>query len=776
MRCFRSLALLLLLITLEPSSHGLAEGPWRVARATNDRNVDLVEALIDQQRFADALTVCQRLARGVDPTSDAAAKWAINQSRVLVARQMGRELFAEDIDEVAKPVNELLNAYPEHRRRLFLLAQTRRVGTQAALHQLLRAAVSPSDLDARNAATKALLRATESLESLIRDVNEARILLDQRPEDRPSALVEDLTRLQQELQIETVSLALMQTELFAPGADDRIAAATRAEQIADQTIARLPSDTKARREVERLRIESILRAAQYDRADREMAAQLTRQTQPLDDRWGALQVRLDLAQQRYSSAAERLKSYYGDDPESAPRSIEMDLARFEFLLRSDSSRSSGDWLEVIQRRGGDYARRRAEAVALSLLGRSEKPNETIDPAIVAAQGQDYLRRGDPQRAAELLAAAARAETNQDRAVSRAAEAAAAFGLVQRHQQAAAVLSEIAVANPDATQAAAAHLQAAVLIASHAPQQAEQLEAILRSNLKRWPDAETAAGARGWLQKILAAQERQMEAAEVASDISPDRIDAEALDGIEQQWRLVFRTAETRGAEVSRRFLEAFEPLLVNPDARSRFVLLAALLVDRGQLSEVKLDSASQSADPFAAALLEFRRSGSEAQPLQSPRPEIIDDATDRLMRDGRENPAQRPAIARVLEGWPGNDRPSLDRAERLLWLDRTRDAIDLVKQVIQADPGSADATRQSARLLQQSRDPLAIAEAIRLWDQLASGTPRGSSLWHEAKLAAISALRQSGKVEEARQRARYLLLTMPTMDEPTRSQYESLSK
>ena len=507
-----------------------------------------------------------------------------------------------------------------------------------------------------------------------------------------------------------------------------------------------------------------------------MAAQLPQQSQPLGDRWVALQVRLDLAQQRYQSAAERLKGYFGDDPESAPRSIEMDLARFEFLLRAESGRGSGSWLEAIQRRGGDYARRRAEAVALSLLGRSATSNDTIDPAIVAAQGQDYLRRGDPQRAAELLAAAARAETNQDRAVRRAAEAAAAFGVEKRYQQAAAVLAEIAVANPDAQQAAAAHLQAAVLIASHAPQQAGELESMLRSNLKQWPDADTALGARRWLQKILAAQDRQVEAAEVASDVSPDGIDDETLEGIEKQWRRVFRKAPSRGAEVSRRFLEAFEPLLANRDAQSRFVWLAALLVDRGQLSQIKFASPAQSSDPFAAALVEFRRSGADSQALQSPPPEVIDDATERLMRDGRENAAQRPSVARVIEGWPGNDQPSLDRAERLVWLGRTSDAIALVNQVIQADPLSADVTRQSARLLQQSRDPAAIDEAIRLWDQLASGAPRGSSLWHEAKLAAISALRQSGKVDEARRRTGYLLLTMPTMDQRTRDQYEALSK
>ena len=181
MRRIRSQAWLCLLLLLDPSSDGLAEGPWRVVRSTNDRNVDLVESLMNRQRFEDAVTVCQSFARGADPQSDAAAKWAIYQSRVLVARQMSREQFADDIDEVAKPVDDLLDAYPEHRRRLFLLAQRRRAATHAALHQLLRAAISPSDLAARNAATKALLGATESLESLIREVNDARIMLDQRP-------------------------------------------------------------------------------------------------------------------------------------------------------------------------------------------------------------------------------------------------------------------------------------------------------------------------------------------------------------------------------------------------------------------------------------------------------------------------------------------------------------------------------------------------------------------------------------------------------------------
>ncbi len=228
---------------------------------------------------------------------------------------------------------------------------------------------------------RACCRATAELESLVSDIGDARILLDQQTDDRPFAMIEDLARLQQELQVETVSLALMQTELFAPGSDDSIAAATRAEQIADQAITRLPSDTKARREVERLKIESILRAGQYDRADRELKLIIDANDQPLSARWIALQTRLEMAQQRMGQAAARLDGYFGDQPTSAPRSIEMDLAKLEFMLRSDPVGRSGDWLEAIESRGGVYARRRAEAMALSLLGRSNSIDDAGDRSI-----------------------------------------------------------------------------------------------------------------------------------------------------------------------------------------------------------------------------------------------------------------------------------------------------------------------------------------------------------------------------------------------------------
>jgi hypothetical protein len=511
-----------------------AQQVWTVRRSTSDRDHDLVHALIDHQRFDEAIVLCQQSASGSDRASDESARWAIQNSRVLVARQMGTDRFdASDVELAARPATELLSTYPEHQRKEFLLAQAWMVRRSAAVHRVLRAAIAVDNDPARDEATKMLLRTTTDLESLIASVAETRSLLERSADDRPHALLADLARLQQELQVESVALSLLQCELFPAGSEDLIAAATRAEEFADQAIARLPSDTKARQEVERLRVEAILRARQYDRADLELSRLLKNLkdlAQPMDPRWSALRIRLDLAQDRLPQAASRLDEYYGNSPESAPRSTEMDLARLEFLLRTDPGQGTGDWLRTIESRGGAYAIRRAEALAITLVGRaSSMQRPTLDPSIVAAQGQDYLRRGEPGRAGELLTAAAEAETDPERAMERATQAAAAFQQAERYREASAVLAETALANPTARQASAAHLQAAVFVAQHDAQAAQKLESMLRLNLEQWPTEAPAIAVRDWLRQLLVGQQRLVEAAETVASVAPEQITPSVLD-------------------------------------------------------------------------------------------------------------------------------------------------------------------------------------------------------------------------------------------------------
>ncbi|MGI9472481.1 MAG: hypothetical protein ACR2NZ_13150, partial [Rubripirellula sp.] len=380
-----------------------------VQRTTNDREADLVRALVDAARFDDALSLCRTKSRGADPEGDQQAKWTIRQSEVLTARQMASDRFDEvELEVVQAPVRALLAAYPDHRRSKFLESQLLASQRQAAFHAVLRAAVSPADDDVREMAARKLLKAMSDVLDLAGQVQDARALLDTNRDPASIPLIKDMVRLEQTLQVDAVSLALVQTELFDEGSADRIAAATKAEQAADDAIGRLPFGTAARNEVERLKVEAMFRAQQLDRADQAFSELARAMGEPIPAKLLSLLIRLRLAQGRVDQAGQLLLEFFGAQPESAPRSEAMDLARLEFLLRRNERDGVGNWLDAIQRRGGAYARRRAEAVSLSRLraGSDTEGGPSLDPSLIAAQGQDWLRRGEPGRAGDLLAAAA----------------------------------------------------------------------------------------------------------------------------------------------------------------------------------------------------------------------------------------------------------------------------------------------------------------------------------------------------------------------------------
>jgi hypothetical protein len=261
---------LLLLLPLVSWSTCSARSPWSpsIGRASSDRDADLIDALVRENRFDDAEGVCQSLSRGIDPESDAAAKWRIRQSQILTARQMVSDRFEDaDVQAAQKPTADFLASYPQHRRRLFLEAQNVAVDRDAAIHGVLRAAISPTDEEATEVAFKRLLRATDDVVSLSDRIADARSQLDVQRGAPEFALIADLIRLQQELQVDAVSMALMQTELFPRGSDDCFEAASKAERAAAAAITRLPADSAARREMERLKVEAILRSGQLGRAE-----------------------------------------------------------------------------------------------------------------------------------------------------------------------------------------------------------------------------------------------------------------------------------------------------------------------------------------------------------------------------------------------------------------------------------------------------------------------------------------------------------------------------
>jgi hypothetical protein len=773
-RCF---CLVLLLVI--PGRGAESVWPAAVRRTTNDRFADLLDQLVVEGRFQEAEDLCRSDLDGLDPQSDAYARWTIRRSQIMAAQAVTQSTFDDtQIALAQKPVSDLLVSYPLHRRQLFLEAQRVAVQADAARHDVVTAAVSPNTADRNERAMKRLSRGTASLLKLAERVSDARAKLGSRRRPQDFALIDDLVRLQQQLQVDAVSLALMQTELFARGSQDRRAAATQAETAAAEAANTLPADSPARREVRRLQIEAIFRSAQYGRAESELSRFVDTLPKPLPATILAMQVRIDLASNRMSDAEARIEAYYGPLPATAPRSLEMDLARLEYLLASARQAGNvGDWLDTIEQRSGLYARRRAEALSLIRL-RSAGHSGGIDPTLIAAQGEDSLRRGDSLRAAELFAAAAIAGSDGDRAIRHATQAAAAFIKAQQLPRASQILTQVALANRGAAAASATHLQAAITYSSsNLPESAAKVEAILKDHLATWPESEHGPAVRRWLIKLLRADGRRVAAAEVASRLPNAQINRANLEEAVALWQAAVLDSPSDSLEsVMHRFRDAFKTLLGVETGRSSYRSAAACLLDRSMIGDLpkRSEETSSPMDTACDQLLEFRRQPRD-NTLPAPPEPLIAIVSWRLMRDGRQYPQMRIPIATAINSWSAADEPSLDRAERLVWRSRILDAAAMLRTLVDFSPQRGEMMGRAAALLGASDNGEAKAQAIKLWDELAAGVPTGSGPWHDAKLASIRLLGQTGKSEEASRRAKYILLTSPPAEPKLKQQYQSAS-
>ncbi|EMI16759.1 signal peptide protein, partial [Rhodopirellula maiorica SM1] len=659
-----------------PQRYGNAD-QTPVARVSSDRDADLISELIRRGDFDTAQRLIRRGLQSVTPNSDSYARQTIWLSELETAQRQTIDNFSdEDILAAQKPIDELITAYPEHPRRLFLRSQRIAVELAAAEHDLLSIMVNPGDTDRGERALRRLTDAAAKSESLSKAVAEEKTRLNSQTNMSPSvmAMLGDLTRLEQETQVQIVQIKLMETELFPASSDDRLAAATAALRSADQALTRLPSDSQARNEVERLRVVALLRSEDFQRA-RSALSELTREV-PLDSdaRVRALDIQIDLHSNHHADAKKKLDAFYDKQPANAPLSIEMDLVRLESLLASDDANQNrvGDWIDSIGTRHGAYGRRRAETIAIGSLrsqsrnGSTEGTGNQIDPSIIAAQGRQYLRDGNPLRAAQLLASAAMTETNPDLAIKRSLEAAAAFVAAKQPGDAADILAGVAKLKPAGTGAAAAHLQAVVL-KTKTKSPASEIEVMLRTTIALWPDSEYAPQAGNWLIKLLSADKRIIEAAEIATQLGLGDYET-ALE----LWRQAFRESESADqSELTTQMKQAFASVLDDINVAKQYRQFAAYFFDRDALSDL---AETTTPDDYSETLLQFRRLGTQASMLPAPPANVLPDTVARLMQDGRQNASLRETIANQIEGWPEPLGDSLERAERQIWLGKIEDA------------------------------------------------------------------------------------------------------
>ena len=390
-------------------------GSWNVLRSTSNQWFDTVQGLVNQQRYDEAIDLCNHQSQQQTEQSLSAAKWAVEHSEVLVAQAREQAIFDQSsISDVVSPVEKLLASYPDHRFRFFLRAQIQRAQKQAVLHLVARAAISPLNKALQQNAVRYSVVVSNELTGLVQEISDYRSKNNGRDGQLTAALRNDHLRLQRSLRVDLVSLALLQTDLLNQNTDDFISAASRAEKMATEFINTLPSGTEARLEVQRLRLEALLRMRQYGQVASELNELRSSATITTSEKWTALRARLRIKQDNELAARDELVSYYqqplealiGSQQSDINNAIEIDLALLQFFLAYGTSRRVTDCLNWIEKRGGRYARLRADAITLDdLLRKKESDGSQPNPQLLVVRGQQIIRNGNLQEGAELLALA-----------------------------------------------------------------------------------------------------------------------------------------------------------------------------------------------------------------------------------------------------------------------------------------------------------------------------------------------------------------------------------
>ena len=411
----------------------LASAPGALSsdRTSNDIGSDTIGQLITRQRLDEAEALCRWQLRQFNEGDVNHARWTATWSNVL-AEKASMGLFAADeraflsqlnalTQKAIAPIEKLIDSYPDSQALLFLRSQEIAVRQRILQAAIVASVVSPST---ENRTDQLLVQATRIQGDTVRLAEEATQTLREYQAElkQKESAIEDHQRLIQELAVRRISLAVMQTELFENGTSDHQTSAASAVTIAKDSVLALPDGTLAQWTAKLWHVEALLRLGVATEADR-ILHELENET-PANKEFHlqSLLVRSATIQGNHAKAKALVSEFYGhvadgSSVSGAPISPEMDFAYLSLLLSDGADPSQlANWIANIEQRGGAYARRRAESITIAALGRSriDGTNERTpmaNPALIAAQAEDLLRRNELQRAAGLLRAAALAESD-----------------------------------------------------------------------------------------------------------------------------------------------------------------------------------------------------------------------------------------------------------------------------------------------------------------------------------------------------------------------------
>jgi hypothetical protein len=547
-------------------------------RRSDDRDSDLIDALVDAGRFRVAESICQRnlqQAAGRGTGVQQPLKWAIRLSAVRSAEL--RDAASDDEQawaRAAQPVADLIARYNNEPEAIWLRLQQLLVDLARGEVRAIRSIANPADQAGLQSAEDSLRLASSGLreldDRLDSEIPRATVA---NTDDRPTANLDDLVRLREVVRRRIVDSLLLRARLYAADSDDALAAATEAETAAERLVESTAFDSTGREAAVRS-LAHARRAAQNPKAAVELLDPWVSEKRYSNPDTLAQWVMAEMQRGNNDSARQTFASYYGNAPAEAPKSTEMDLARLRFLISdldgpsavsTDSTPAENrdqiaQWVEMIGQRGGPFAKRMAEIEMLRAL--RDRPSEGNITLMVAQAGQLIRGATSDRGADDLLRAAVLLEDastmamqaeNVDDAFRFGLQAAAARAKAGQVEQAASQFAAVSSRFPNQNDAARLHFQAARMLSQQAGQSdtstairlAEKIEPLLLTQISTWPDSDQATAARQWLMRIYEASKRYEDAAKLAVRLPSGSLLWEAAIGESGQlWRTAIAALET----------------------------------------------------------------------------------------------------------------------------------------------------------------------------------------------------------------------------------------
>jgi len=784
-----------------------------------------IATLIHAGNLEAAATETEQQMDRFSLSQDETGRWAELLSKIRLARMMRASALEEAalLAEAIAPLDRILTAYPEHSRSFWLRFQRLMIDAAVARRQGLSAIATPEHDAGRLTALAAVIQTSNGLRDLLAEVTSAISVAFQNNDTERT--VDSLMSLRNAIATERVRVLLARGELFGIESDDFLAAAEEADRAAVDALAMIRNDSIVQQELLQLRSEALRRMGQPAEAAKLLRPMLSpavssvptdsgpsignaNRANNLNDALFATAVRIAIDLEQWDGAKQFLDRHYGEQPATAPAAPELDIARLRYLIQislrdaddktaidPNQQRQIGQWIETVGRRGGDFALRRAQTVAVELLG--ALASRSNDSRIVIAEAAAKMRAGDIVDAANLLADAARTTADDESAQQLAITGAAAYSKAQQDRLAAQLLYEIADKHPNSVRSSDLMLQAAVIIARLGD--SAHVDSWLQQIIDRWPKSPSADRARQWQVARWVAAGKLVQA---AIAVTPTRTDgSEAPGTIAAQWAeaterwlaalvaLELFDDEFQLNRQSREVIDqALQAGLQQPSPESvRFQMtIATLFGDGPHLQSARFLNQRVGGDGFIDWLYSVRSGRLRSDEIVNVAvinhtlPYIRSAAAKRLVADGRRDASRQSSLASpILALTP--DTPATDPAhgQALIWRGDWQNAEVILDQWIGNQPPGEKRLRSAlwtARALVEASSPQAKTRGLQRYLLLGDNLATDDPLWHTAKLATISALIQTGDPAQAKRLAQYVLLTRPPNDPEVELRFRELAQ